>query len=93
MMLEALCGTSYEEIIDEYFITYQNYYGLEKDTDTYKLIGEVHIDTMINYVLTFNDESNNENTNKYQTAAYNYLKATGLTNTQLEQCIKKLTTI
>ena len=43
---------------------------------------------MINYVLLFNDESNNENTNKYQTAAYNYLKSTGLTDTQLEQCIK-----
>lgn len=38
---------------------------------------------MINYVLTFNDESNKENTNKYQTAAYNYLKAIGLTGNQL----------
>lgn len=47
---------------------------------------------MINFVLSFNDKSNKENTNKYQTAAYNYLKATGLTDTQLEGCIKKLTT-
>ena len=42
-----------------------------------------HIDTMINYVLSFNDESNKENTNKYQTATYIYLKATGLTENQL----------
>lgn len=46
---------------------------------------------MINYVLTFNNESNNETTNKYQTAAYKYLISTGLTETQLEQCIQKLT--
>ena len=52
-----------------------------------------HIDTMINFVLSFNDESNKENTNKYQTAAYNYLKSIGLTDVQLEQCIQKITTI
>ena len=38
---------------------------------------------MINYVLSFNDESDNETTNKYQTATYKYLKATGLTDNQL----------
>ena len=48
---------------------------------------------MINYVLSFNDESNNENTNKYQTATYNYLKATELTDTQLEERIQKLNQI
>lgn len=47
---------------------------------------------MINFVLSFNDKSNMKNTNKYQTAAYNYLKATGLTDIQLDQCIQKLTT-
>ena len=64
----------------------------KKYTDTYKLIREVHVDTMINYVFSFNDESNNENTNKCQTAAYKYLISTGLTDNQLEQCIQKLTT-
>ncbi len=49
-----------------------------------------HIDTMINYVLSFNDKSSDETTNKYQTTAYNYLKATGLTDSQLDQCIQKL---
>lgn len=43
---------------------------------------------MINYVLSF---GNGDDTNKYQTAAYNYLKSTGLTENQLEECIQKLT--
>lgn len=43
---------------------------------------------MINYDLSFNDV---EDINKYQTAAYNYLKATVLTESQLEECIQKLT--
>ena len=45
---------------------------------------------MINYVLSFGDV---ENTNKYQTVAYKYLKSTGLTDSQLEECIQKLTII
>ena len=46
-----------------------------------------HTDIMINYVLSFNDE---ETTNKYQTTAYKNLISTGLTDTQLEQCINKM---
>ena len=31
LLLEALCGASYEEIVDDYMITYDNYYQISKD--------------------------------------------------------------
>ena len=32
-LLEALCGASYDEMLDDYMISYDNYYGLNKQTD------------------------------------------------------------
>ncbi len=32
-LLEALCGASYEEIVADYMITYDNYYQITKETD------------------------------------------------------------
>ena len=37
MLSEALCGASYEEIADDYMTTYQNYYHLDKKTDSDKI--------------------------------------------------------
>ena len=31
LLLEALCGASYEEIVDDYMITYDNYYQITKE--------------------------------------------------------------
>lgn len=33
MVIEALCGADYDELIEDYFITYHNYYGIEKGTE------------------------------------------------------------
>ena len=32
-LLEALCGASYDEMLDDYMISYDNYYGINKQTD------------------------------------------------------------
>ncbi|MBR3394995.1 MAG: tyrosine-protein phosphatase [Firmicutes bacterium] len=49
MLLEALCGASYEEIRDDYMITYDNYYQIspEKDPARYNTIVENVLDPMI----------------------------------------------
>ena len=45
MLLEALCGASYEEIVADYMATYENYYGITKETDAAKY------DTIVSSVL------------------------------------------
>ena len=90
MVLEAMCGATYEELVDDYFVTYMNYYKIEKGTTKYNVIKEMHIDEMIRYVFDFPAQQNLLLAN-YSNAAYNYLRALGLTNEDMGVIINKLT--
>ena len=52
MLLEALCGASCAEIVDDYMLTYDNYYGISKASDParYQTIKEKNLDLMIAYM-------------------------------------------
>ncbi|MBQ9037731.1 MAG: tyrosine-protein phosphatase [Erysipelotrichaceae bacterium] len=52
MLLEALAGASYQEIVDDYMITYDNYYDIneESDPERYRLIKEKNIDIMYEHI-------------------------------------------
>ena len=49
MLLEALCGADYEELVRDYMITYDNYFGvtLEKEKSRYDVIVDSVLDPMI----------------------------------------------
>ena len=49
MLIEALCGASYQEIVDDYMITYDNYYQINPTDDSarYNTIVEYVLDPMI----------------------------------------------
>jgi hypothetical protein len=49
MLLEALCGADYEEIVEDYMITYRNYYGITAETEKerYDVIVESVLEPMI----------------------------------------------
>ena len=53
MVLECLAGASYQEIIDDYMITYDNYYGitLENNPTKYQIIKEKNIDEMLRTIV------------------------------------------
>lgn len=50
MLIEALSGAGYDEIVTDYMITYDNYYGITKENDEkrYNLIVEQVLNPMIN---------------------------------------------
>ena len=89
MVIEALCGATYEEIIDDYFITYKNYYGIEKGSDKYEVIKSIHIDEMIRYVFGF-EKTTNLLTANYQSSVNAYLLSIGLTQDQIDAIQTKL---
>ena len=89
MVIEALCGATYQELIDDYFVTYQNYYKIEKDSTKYEVIKELHIDEMIRYVFSF-DERTNLLGAGYYSRARAYLENIGLTNEQIDALQEKL---
>ncbi len=53
MLLEALCGATYEEIVNDYMITYDNYYKINPAADNarYTVIVENVLDPMIRSML------------------------------------------
>ena len=57
MVLECLCGASYEEMRDDYMLTYDNYYDLTEESDktAYDYLVELKFDDMLNYLLTFDN--------------------------------------
>ena len=89
MVIVALCGASYDELVDDYFITYKNYYGIEKGSEKYNVIKELHIDEMIRYVFSF-DKSVNLLGANYHSKANEYLKAIGLNQEQIDALQTKL---
>ena len=89
MVIEALCGATYEELIDDYFITYHNYYGIEKGTNKYDVIKELHIDEMIRFVFDYGKETVLLGAN-YYSKANNYLLSIGLTQEDINAVQQKL---
>ena len=92
MVIEALCGASYDELVEDYFITYKNYYGIEKGTRKYNAIKELHIDEMIRYVFSFDEAENVQllGAAPYHTKANSYLLSIGLTQEQIDAVQAKL---
>ena len=89
MVIEALLGATYEELIDDYFITYLNYYGIEKGSNKYEVIKSLHIDEMIRYVFGFDENTNLLKAN-YHTPVNSYLLSIGLTQEQIDAIQVKL---
>lgn len=56
MLLEALADSTYDEIIDDYMITYQNYYGIKKDDEKYEVILNNNIVPML-FFLTGEEDT------------------------------------
>ena len=89
MVIEALCGATYEEIVDDYFVTYSNYYGIEKGSKKYETIKSLHIDEMIRYVFGF-EKSTNLLTANYRSKVNAYLLDIGLSQEQINNIQTKL---
>ena len=89
MVIEALCGATYDELVDDYFVTYHNYYGIEKGSNKYEVIKDLHIDEMIRYVFGFNEETNLLTAN-YHSQVNSYLLSIGLTQDQIDAVQTKL---
>ena len=91
MLLEALCGASYEEIVDDYMITYDNYYKITEKTDKtkYDTILEKNLVAMIKAVV--GDSSVDVTKADLSAYAKDYLKSAGMKESDIEGLISVLT--
>ena len=91
MIIEALCGATYEEIINDYMITYDNYYKINTNNqkDKYDIIIDTNIDSMIEYLVS--DDSVDFRSVDLYPYAYNYLLNAGMSENALNDFINMLT--
>ena len=89
MLLEALAGAGYQEIIDDYMLTYDNYYGItaESDPEKYRVIKEKNIDLMLSYVCNGADY----HTADLRSAVRTYLLDAGMNESILNRLEDRLT--
>ena len=90
MVIEALCGATYQQMVDDYMLTYVNYYKitLEKDKKRYDIIKARNIDAMLKFIV--GDE--NADLTKIDFVPYvkQYLKNGGMTEDRINTLINKL---
>ena len=94
MILEAIAGASYQEIVDDYMYTYKNYYDItkESDKDRYETIKEKNIDLMLHYVIGDEEEKENlASITNYAERVKSYLLSIGMNEASLNQLILNLT--
>ena len=91
MLIEALAGASYEEIADDYMLTYDNYYKINetKDPERYRLILEQNLDAMVKYIVS--DESVDFKTADLSGYAREYLKRAEMNDAQIDAFLSRIT--
>ena len=91
MLLEALCGASYEEIVEDYMITYYNYYKITEEADQarYDVIVESVLNPMIRSLS--GEEETDARTMDLAGCAERYLLDGGMLPEQIARLRERLT--
>ena len=91
-LLEGLCGATYEEIVADYLVTYDNYYYINpaKDPVLCNTLVSLRLNTCLMFYANVSDESQLPNID-YAKAFSSYLLSHGMTQQQLDALIHALT--
>ena len=90
MVMEALAGATYREMVDDYMVTYDNYYGINLTTEPtkYRIIKEKNIDVMLRYIT--GDGTADLTTADYASCARAYLLSIGMTAEDVDALTARL---
>jgi hypothetical protein len=78
-LLECFSGASYEEVVADYMTTYENYYGVEKDSEKYTAIAGSNIIKTLETAFAVEDLEMAD----LQAEAEEYMRQIGLTDAQI----------
>ena len=85
-VLECLMGASYQEVVGDYMVTYDNYYGVAEGTDKYNAIAESNIIASLKAAYG-TDDLTKANLSE---CARNYLLSIGMTDAEIDALIERL---
>ena len=91
-LLEGPCGATYEEIVADYLVTYDNYYYINpaKDPVLCNTLVSLRLNTCLMFYANVSDESQLPNID-YAKAFSSYLLSHGMTQQQLDALVHALT--
>ena len=91
-LLEGLCGATYEEIVADYLVTYDNYYDINpaKDPVLCNTLVSLRLNTCLMFYANVSDEAQLPNID-YAKAFSSYLLSHGMTQQQLDALVHALT--
>lgn len=91
-LLEGLCGATYEEMVADYLITYNNYYQItpEENGDICNALVSLRLNPCLMYYAGIDDEAQLPNVD-YAEAFSNYLLSHGMSSQQISELIQALT--
>lgn len=99
MVLEGLAGASVKEILNDYMVTYENYYKIKKDSEEYLAIRKITAERMLwllanpvayEHLIGVEWDDNTLEGIDPQKAAIEYLKDSGLSDKEIETLRKKI---
>lgn len=90
IVIEALLNSTYEEIVDDYMLTYKNYYGITKEKDflRYNIIKERNVDTMLRFLA--NDPNAKLENMNFSSYIKTYLMNGGMSQEEVDSFVKLL---
>ena len=88
MLLEALAGASYDEMLSDYMKTYENYFGIteEGDPERYDAIASLYFSDFMKCLYGTDDVSELKSAD-FTDSAKSYLTDCGMTNEEIEQLV------
>lgn len=93
IVVEALVGATYEEMVDDFMLTFYNYCGITKDNnkEAYDIIKSYYIDEMLRIIAGISDYGVDLSTIDWINTTKNFLKLNGMTEEDLGNWYKNLT--
>ena len=89
IVLEALCGGTYKEIVDDYMLTYKNYYGIDVNDNRYEILKKRNVDAMLRFIVG-DDESIDLSKTDFTSYTTTYLRNSGMTDNDINNLRNKL---
>ncbi len=89
-VLESLMGAKLDEVVADYMVTYENYYGVKKGSEQYNSIANSNIVTSLTTVVCGYPKGTDISGANLATASENYLKKYGMTANEIAALKKKL---
>ncbi len=88
ILLEALCGASYEEIKEDYMLTYAAYYGVteENNPETYAAVVDIKLNDIVPWLAGISEDSDLYEAS-FEDGAKRYLMNAGMTEEEIDNLV------